>query len=117
MLSLEAKDQKKSWAKSTALSLTQEITGIRWKLFNDLNANIPLPVFIFLIVLLITVFFNFGVISHRHWTAALGLVAASVCVSGAIFLLAELDRPFQGFFPVPSDPLNSAVEIIKIGQG
>ena len=115
VLSLEAKDEKKSWAKTAALNLTQEITGIKWKIYNDLNANIPLEVVIFLIALLVTVFFNFGVISHHHWTAALGLVTASLCVSGAIFLLVELDRPFQGFFTVPTDPLKSAVDIIKTG--
>ncbi|WP_246720847.1 hypothetical protein [Methylocystis sp. H4A] len=115
MLTLEAKDEKKSWAKTAALNLTQEISGIRWKIYNDLNANIPLEVVIFLIALLVTVFFNFGVISHHHWTAALGLVTASICVSGAIFLLVELDRPFQGFFTVPTDPLKSAVDIIKTG--
>lgn len=115
VLALEAKGEKESWAKTAALNLTQEITGIKWKIYNDLNANIPLEVVIFLIVLLVTVFFNFGVISHNHWTAALGLVTASICVSGAIFLLVELDRPFQGFFTVPTDPLRSAVDIIKMG--
>ncbi|MEF3364925.1 hypothetical protein V3H18_00080 [Methylocystis sp. 9N] len=113
VLSLKGNNEQKSWAKSTALSLTQEIAGIRWKIYNDLNANIPMAVVIFLIALLVTVFFNFGVISHRHWTAALGLVSASMCVSGAIFLLVELDRPFQGFFAVPTDPLKSAVDIIS----
>jgi len=115
VLSLEDKDQKTSWAKTAALNLTQEITGIKWKIYNDLNANIPLAVVVFLIVLLGTVFFNFGVISHNHWTAALGLIIASLCVSGAIFLLVELDRPFQGFFTVPTEPLKSAVDIIKTG--
>ena len=115
VLNLEAKDEKRSWAKTAALNLTQEISGIRWKIYNDLNANIPLGVVVFLIALLVTVFFNFGVISHHHWTAALGLVAASLCVSGAIFLLVELDRPFQGYFTVPTDPLKSAVDIIKTG--
>ncbi len=115
VLSLETKDEKKSWAKTTALNLTQEITGIRWKIYSDLNSNIPLEVVIFLIALLVTVFFNFGVISHNHWTAALGLITASLCMSGAIFLLVELDRPFQGFFTVPTDPLKSAVDIIKTG--
>jgi hypothetical protein len=115
VLSIEAKDEKKSWAKTAALNLTQEITGIKWKIYNDLNANIPLEVVIFLIALCVTVFFNFGVISHHHWTAALGLMTASLCVSGAIFLLVELDRPFQGFFTVPTDPLKSAVDIIKTG--
>ncbi len=115
VLAIEAKDPNKSWAKSAALNLTQEITGIRWKIFNELNANIPLEVILFLIALLVTVFFNFGVISHNHWTAAFGLIAAAMCVSGAIFLLVELDRPFQGFFTVPTEPLKSAVDIIKMG--
>lgn len=115
VLSLEDKDQKTSWAKTAALNLTQEITGIKWKIYNDLNANIPLGVVVFLIALLGTVFFNFGVISHNHWTAALGLLTASICVSGAIFLLVELDRPYQGFFTVPTEPLKSAVDIIKTG--
>ncbi len=97
------------------LLVTAKNNGIIPKIFNELNANIPLEVILFLIALLVTVFFNFGVISHNHWTAAFGLIAAAMCVSGAIFLLVELDRPFQGFFTVPTEPLKSAVDIIKMG--
>jgi hypothetical protein len=54
---------------------------------------------------LVLIFFSFSLIAPDNSTAALSLVVSAVSVSGAIFLLLELDQPFSGLMKISSEPL------------
>lgn len=56
MLGLSEANKNEAWMKATALSLTQEITGLRWKIFTDLNPNIPSELLLFFFAMLIGIF-------------------------------------------------------------
>lgn len=113
VLSLRETNKNEAWVKTTALNLTQEITGLRWKVFTDLNPNIPNELLIFFFAMLIGIFFNLGLVSHFHWLAVLGLITASASVAAAFFLVIEFDAPYQGFLSVPLEPLVNALEVIR----
>ena len=113
ILQLPENDRNKAWIKSTALGLTQEITGLRWKIYNDLSSNVPTELLLILFFMLLSVFFNMGLVSHFHWLAIFGLISASASVAAAFFLIIEFDRPYHGFLRIPLDPLQETILIMK----
>ena len=115
ILNLPEKDKNQSWVKSTALNLTQEITGLRWKIYNDLDPNLPKVLLLFFLYMLLALFFNMGLISHFHWLAVFGLFCSSASIAAAFFLIIEFDRPYQGFLSVPLTPLENTLAIMKDG--
>lgn len=54
---------------------------------------------------LVLIFVSFSLIAPDNTTAALSLAISAVSVSGAIFLLLELDQPFSGLMKISSEPL------------
>jgi hypothetical protein len=53
-------------------------------------------------------------IAPPNVTANFALIASALCAAGAIFLILELDRPFDGLLRISSEPmLNVLSEIGK----
>ena len=48
----------------------------------------------------------------QGWTSA-ALVVCALSVSGAMFVIMELDQPFSGLTTVPSEPLRNALPPLK----
>jgi len=115
ILDLPEKNKNQSWIKSTALGLTQEITGLRWKIYNDLDPNLPVALMVFFLFMLLAIFFNMGLVSHFHWLAIIGLLSCSASIAAAFFLIIEFDRPYQGFLAVPLKPLENTLDVMKDG--
>jgi len=113
ILSLPDKDKNQSWVKTTALGLTQDITGLRWKIYNDIDPNLPVELLVFFLFMLLAIFFNMGLVSHFHWLAIIGLLCSSASIAAAFFLIIEFDRPYQGFLSVPLKPLENTLAIMQ----
>jgi hypothetical protein len=66
---------------------------------------------VFLVILtfwLVVLFASFGLFAPRNATVVAALLISALSVSGAVFLILELDHPFDGLIQVPSAPLRSA---------
>jgi len=72
--------------------------------------SIPLPFLVVLIFWLTVIFMSFGLFAPSNATVITTLLVCALSVSGAIFLILELDQPFQGFIQVSSAPLRSALD-------
>jgi hypothetical protein len=51
------------------------------------------------------IFLGFGLIAPANATVNFALIASDMCAAGAIFLMLELDVPFDGFLRVSSEPM------------
>jgi hypothetical protein len=60
-----------------------------------------------LIFWFVVIFTSFGLFSPRHATAFVVLFLCALSVSGALFLILELDRPFGGVIQISSSPLRA----------
>jgi hypothetical protein len=54
-------------------------------------------------------FTSFGLFSPSNGTAFVVLFLCALSVSGALFLILEFDRPFDGMIQVPSLPLRNTL--------
>ena len=50
-------------------------------------------------------FLSFGLFAPSNTTVVTALLVAALSVSGAIFFILELDRPFGGLIEISSEPV------------
>src|SRR6266446_3728008 len=98
-----------------ALRTAVELSQARWLLFEQRAASsIPMPFLVVLVFWLSIIFASFGLYAPRNATVVATLCVCALSLSGAIFLILELDRPFEGIIRISSAPLQSA--IAQLGQ-
>jgi hypothetical protein len=106
---LEPKNESQTALKAHATSLTKDIGWSRALLHAQATASISRPLLTGVVLWLVVIFFSFSVLAPPNATATTSLVVAALAVAGAIFLILELDRPFNGFIEISSEPLLRAV--------
>jgi hypothetical protein len=68
------------------------------------------PFLVVLVFWLALIFASFGLFAPTNSTIIGALIACALSVAGAIFLILELDRPFQGLLQISSAPLTSTLK-------
>jgi hypothetical protein len=96
------------------LQLTMELGHKRSLLLEETGGSIPMPFLVVLVFWLALIFTSFGLFAPTNSTVIAVLLACALSVAGAIFLVLELDRPFQGIMQISSAPLTNA--LLHLGQ-
>jgi len=91
--------------KSQALAIAFDVGQMRWLLFEQAVTSISTPLLVIVVFWLAILFFSFGLFGPSNTTAVAALLVAALSVSGAIFLILELDRPFGGLIQISSEPM------------
>ena len=99
---------------SQALQMGAELGRTRSLLLEQAGSAISLPFLVVMVFWLSVIFTSFGLFSPRNTTVIATLLVCALSVSGAIFLILELDSPFSGLLQISDAPLRSA--IAHIGQ-
>jgi hypothetical protein len=92
-------------AKAQAAALAIDVAQVRSLLAAQSVPSISKPMLIVLVSWLVIIFLGFSVLAPPNGTAILALTVSSLAVSGAIFLILELDEPFGGVIGISSEPL------------
>jgi hypothetical protein len=92
-----------------ALKLSTDIGQARWSLFAQRGSSISMPFLMVMASWLGIVFASFSLFAPPNATVFTTLLLCALVVSSTIFLILELDRPFDGIIQVPSDPLRRAL--------
>jgi hypothetical protein len=109
LLALAPTTDAQRWLKGEALKLSDEVVKTRWRLLGITGA-IP-PTFIFVVIFWLTVTFaSFGLYAPRNATVLGVLFFAALSVALALFLIVELDGPFEGLIKVSSMPIRFTLE-------
>src|SRR5262249_47039737 len=95
--------------RTEALKIAADIARTRSLLFAQTGSSIPLPFLMILVFWVAVIFVNFGLFAPLNATVIAPLFVCALSVSGAIFLILELDQPFQGFIHVSSASLRTAL--------
>jgi hypothetical protein len=107
--SLSPQDDTKRTLRTQALTLASQIGELRALMIAQSVTYISRPLLVVLITWLAVVFLTFSVIAPRSVTALTILIVSALSISGAIFLMVELDRPFSGLIRIPNEPLLRAL--------
>ena len=95
--------------KSQAVQVTTDVGQMRWLLFEQTESSISLPMLIVLIAWLAIIFVSVGLFAPPNATVVIALMLSALSVAGAIFLILELDMPFDGVIQISSAPMRNAL--------
>jgi hypothetical protein len=107
---LSPKNDVQRSLKSQALQLTNDLGQMRWLLFEQAESSISMPLLVIVIAWLTIIFISVGLFAPPNFTVIVALMLAALSVAGAIFLVVELDTPFEGLLRISSAPMRNAVE-------
>lgn len=106
---LKPRDDSQRAAQSRASDLIETVLQARWLAsLGVVQSSVPLPFLSVLLFWLTITFTSFGVFAPRNGTVLAVLFVCAVSVSSALFLVLELDGPFDGLLKVSPDPLRYA---------
>jgi Tfp pilus assembly protein PilE len=94
---------------SQALQTALEIGHTRSLLVEQAGSSIPMPFLVVMVFWLAVIFASFGLFAPRNATVIATLFVCALSVSGAIFLILELDSPFSGLLQISDAPLRNAI--------
>jgi hypothetical protein len=105
ILQLSPQTDTQRWIKSEALKLTEEVVRTRFRLLGSATGAVPKALLIVVIFWLSMTFGSFGLTAPRNATVVTVLMISAFSVAAAVFLILELDGPFEGLIRISSDPL------------
>ena len=110
--SLSPQNEVQRALQGQALKMSVDIGQARWLLFEQGGRSIPMPFLVLLIFWVTVIFLSFGLFAPRNATVIVTLFLCALSLSGAIYLILELDHPFGGLVQISSAPLRSALSQI-----
>lgn len=96
--------------RSEADKLSGDLLEARWLLIAQAQHSIPKIFLVVLLFWLTMLHISFGLLAPRNATAITVLLISAVSVSGAMFLILEMNQPLGGMIKVSSAPLRKALE-------
>ena len=97
-----------------ALSLALNLAQTRWLMFEQRSSQIPRPFLVILLFWITIIFISFGLFARPNATLIASLFVCALSVSGAVYLILDMDQPFGGLIQVSSAPLRDAIS--HLGQ-
>jgi hypothetical protein len=88
---LSPQNDSQRMLKSQAISTLVNLGQARWLLFEQSGSSISMPLVVVMVFWLSVLFASFGLFAPRNTTVTVSLLLAAISVSGAIFLILELD--------------------------
>ena len=109
---LSPRDETQRKLKDEAVSLATDLVQLRSLLHAQSVPSISKPMLIILVSWLVITFLGFSVLAPSNPTVIFAFIISAIAVSGAIFLILELDEPFGGVLQISSEPMVHALDQI-----
>ncbi|MGO8920198.1 MAG: hypothetical protein ACLQJR_30230 [Stellaceae bacterium] len=106
---LQPQTSAQRFAQSQALAIGAELSRTRVLMYEQAGSSIAWPFLVVLVFWLVILFVGFGLFAPANATVLAALFVGALSVSGAIFLILELDRPYDGMMHLSSAPLRNAL--------
>ena len=106
---LSPQNDMQSALKSQAATLATDLGQLRSLLAAQSVPSVSQAMLIILVSWLVVIFLGFSVLAPPNATTILALMVSALAVSGAIFLILELDEPFGGVIGISSEPMLNAL--------
>jgi hypothetical protein len=92
-----------------AWGLFQTLEQSRWKIIQESPNTFQPVVLCILVTWIALIFVSFGLNAPRNATVLVALFICSAAIGGAIFLVHEMDSPFDGLIQISAEPMQKAL--------
>jgi Protein of unknown function (DUF4239) len=96
-------------AQATALQLVGILSHTRMLMFEQIDGTVSWPLLFVLIFWISVLFLGFGLFARLHVIVGGTLFIGAVSVACAIFLMLELNQPYQGLLRIGDAPVQAAL--------
>jgi hypothetical protein len=86
-----------------------DLAQLRALLVAHSGTSISTPMLVVLVSWLVVIFASFSLLAPQNMTANVALYVSALAVAGAVFLLLELDSPFNGILKIPNREMVNAL--------
>ena len=102
---LKPADEAQRFVQARALQLLGTLGDTRLLLSEQARAGISWPFLVVLVFWLAMLFVGFGLFARRNATLVAALLLGALSVSGANFLILEMNRPYTGMMQISIEPI------------
>ena len=99
-------------ARTRAFQLLTDVGETRRLLDEQANGSISWPFLVILVFWLCVLFLGFGLFARLNATVLVALLMGAMSVAGAIFLILEMNRPYNGIMRVSDAPIRTALSVM-----
>jgi hypothetical protein len=109
ILQLAPRNDSQRLFREQAIQIGADLGHTRSLLLEQTSGSIPMPFLVVLVFWFTMIFITFGLFAPSNSTVIAVLFVCALSVAGAIFLILELDRPFEGLIQISDAPLRTAL--------
>jgi hypothetical protein len=106
---IRVSDDQKLAVWNDARQIYRQVERERWVLVDAAGGTIPAPLIVMLILWLVVIFVGLGYRAPRNAVVTTTFVAAALLLSGALYLILEMDRPASGLIRISTAPFQRAL--------
>jgi hypothetical protein len=102
---LKPQDDSQRTLQSHALELAETFLRTRWLALAGTETAVPGPFLVIIVFWLTIIFVSLGLYAPRNATVNMILFVCALSIGGALFLILEMNGPFDGMIRVSAGPL------------
>jgi Na+/H+ antiporter NhaC len=110
ILTLSPQTEKQRWLHSNALEIYNTLARSRWTIVEQIGTRFPWPFLIIVVFWLAIIFASFGLFAPCNASVIAALFIAALGLAGAVFMILEMEQPYQGIVKIPSTSLRIALD-------
>jgi hypothetical protein len=112
LAALKPTDEQHQALRAQAEQLTNDIQQIRWQSIEQEQAPLPIPFLAVLLFWVSMLYVSYGLLAPGNLTVTVVQFLGALSVSGAIFLIMEMNRPVDGIIKISSAPMLKALQFL-----
>ena len=109
VLALAPGSDAQRWQQAHMLTLIGSVAQAVEMLHASEGGSLPLPFLVMLILWLMIIFGSLALFSPSNATVRAVMMVCALSTSSAIFLILEMDRPFNGWISISAEPISNAL--------
>lgn len=109
LFALQPANDAQKWLHERALTMAGQLEQSRWLIIEQSRSSIPRPFLVVVVFWLVVIFASLALFAPRNGTVYTIIFVCALSVATAMFLILEMDRPYQGVLQISNEPLVSAL--------
>lgn len=106
---LDPQDDARRAFKTQAALAAADLGQMRWLVFEQSQSAIATPLLVMMVFWMALTYASIALFAPPNGTVVAAQLLAALAVAGALFLILELDEPFNGLIRISSEPMVNAL--------